>query len=290
MQLVDFFSRPYARLVRPKQWMKSAFVFAPLFFAHQFTSLHSWILTLIAALCFICISAVVYIGNDIRDIEEDRAHPDKKQRPLAAGLMRVEQAMGLAAGFAAAALFLMLLLPYECAVVAVVYVLLNFAYTLYLKRIAILDIFFVASCYVLRVLMGCYALKVSVSPWIILTTFLLALFLGFGKRYHEMGYENYVSQKLNLQHYNRNLLDKLVTISGGAALITYAIYAAEIARQMGEVDIVYTVAFVAFGLFRYLQSIYVYNQGGEPETILFKDRLQLLNAALWLVVTLWILS
>jgi 4-hydroxybenzoate polyprenyltransferase len=246
--------------------------------------------TVLAAFCFLCVSCVVYIGNDMRDIGEDRLHPVKKNRPLAAGLMRIGQAMSLGIGFSSAALLLMLALPYECALIAAVYVLLNFAYTLYLKRMAILDIFFIASCYVLRVLMGCYALKVTISPWIILTTFLLALFLGFGKRYNEMGHEEYASHKLNLQHYNRNLLDKLVTISGGAALITYAIYAAEIARQTGQVEIVYTVAFVAFGLFRYLQSIYVYDQGGEPENIIFKDRWQLVNAALWLVVTLWLLS
>lgn len=290
MQFAALIAHPYARLVRPRQWIKNGFVLAPLFFAHQFTSLHSWVLILIAGLCFLCVSAVVYIGNDIRDVEEDRTHPVKKLRPLAAAELRVEQAMGLAVGFALAAVLLLLLLPYECALTALTYVGLNFLYTLYLKRMAILDIFFIASCYVLRVLMGCYALKVTVSPWIILTTFLLALFLGFSKRYNEMGHADYVSHKQNLQNYNRNLLDKLVTISGGAALITYAIYAAEIARQMGQVEMVYTVAFVAFGLFRYLQSIYVYDQGGEPETILFKDRVQLVNIALWLVVTLWILS
>lgn len=173
--------------------------------------------------------------------------------------------------------------------IAGIYLLLNLAYTFILKHIALLDIFFIAVCYVLRVLMGCYALQVTVSSWIILTTFLLALFLGFGKRYHEMGFEDYVKSKPNLQQYSRPLLDKLVIISGGAALMAYAIYTTEMSRQLGKVEMVYTVAFVAFGLFRYLQMIYVYDQGGEPESVILKDKWQLINVVLWLSVTLAIL-
>lgn len=280
---------PWIKLVRPKQWIKNGFVFAPLFFAHQFLDLHSWLLTSLAALGFLCISCMTYITNDIRDVGEDKLHPVKRRRPLAAGLMSIPAAIGLACFFAVGAVSVIAVLPAHCGLIAAIYIGLNLAYTFYLKRIAIIDIFFIATCYVLRVLMGCYALSVTISPWIILTTFLLALFLGFGKRYHEMGFEEYARFKPNLQHYNRNLLDRLMTICGGAALITYAIYTAEISRQTGRVELVYTVAFVAFGLFRYLQSIYVYNQGGEPESVIFKDKLQLANIAVWLGVTLWIL-
>jgi decaprenyl-phosphate phosphoribosyltransferase len=277
------------RLLRPRQWIKNVFVFAPIFFANRFSDPASWVLICNAALCFLCVSCVVYICNDVKDVEEDRNHPVKKQRPLAAGEITLFKAGLLGCLFAAAAAFILTFLPPQCTAIVVIYLTLNVLYTLYLKHIAIVDIFFISFCYVLRVLMGCYALGVSVSPWIILTTFLLALFLGFGKRYHEVGFEEYARAKLNLQHYNRNLLDRLVTISGCAALITYAIYAAEVASKTGKVAMVYTVGFVAFGLFRYLQSIYVYNQGGEPEAIIFKDKLQLTNVAIWLVVTLWIL-
>lgn len=280
---------PWIRLLRPKQWIKNAFVLAPLLFSHQFTYVESWKLSLWAVLCFFCVACVVYIANDIKDIEEDRLHPVKRLRPLAAGEITQLSAVLLACAFAASSLFFMTLLPYGCALIAIVYVLLNVFYTYHLKRFAIVDIFFIASCYVLRVLMGCYALDVTVSPWIILTTFLLALFLGFGKRYHEIGLSEYAQSKSNLQHYNRALLDRLITISGGGALITYAIYTAEISTRLGAVNMVYTVAFVAFGLFRYLQSIYVYGQGGEPETIILRDRWQLVNLVLWLAVTMWIL-
>lgn len=281
---------PYLRLLRPRQWIKNSFVFAPLFFAHQVDNLQAWYLTVLASLCFISVSCIVYICNDISDVEEDRRHPVKSLRPLAAGEITIFQAVLLACFFAGLSLFILTALPIACTEVALVYLLTNVAYTFYLKRIAIIDIFFIASCYVLRVLMGCYALKVIISPWIILTTFFLALFLGFGKRYHEMGFEEYAAHKPNLRNYSRTLLDRLVALCGGSTLITYAIYTAEMSRVVNNVAVVYTVGFVAFGLFRYLQAVYVFNEGGEPENVILKDKLQLINAALWLVATVYTLS
>ena len=282
--------RQYLKLLRPKQWIKNAFVFAPLFFAHKFTELSGWYICSTAAVAFLSMSCVVYICNDMLDRAEDRHHPVKRQRPLASGLISMQDAGVLACLLAAVAAIAIAALPGECLLIAAAYLGLNAAYTLRLKRVAIVDVFCISAFYVLRVLMGCYALAVTVSPWIILTTFLLALFLGFGKRYHELSIEGYTQHKQNLQHYSREFLDKLITLCGGATLITYAIYTAEIAHQINRVEIVYTVTFVAFGLFRYLQSIYVYNEGGEPESIIFKDKLQLLNVALWLMATLWVLS
>ncbi len=280
---------PFLRLLRPKQWIKNAFVFAPLFFSHQFLNFLPWKLTVFGALCFICVSCIVYIFNDISDVEEDRRHPVKCLRPLASGEVTILQAAILACFFAGMALFVLTALPLACTEIATVYMISNICYTVILKRIAIIDIVFIASCYVMRVLMGCYALSVTISPWIILTTFFLALFLGFSKRYHEMGYEDYARHKANLKNYNRNLLDRLVAICGGSMLITYAIYTAEMSHYVGN-GIVYTVGFVAFGLFRYLQAIYVFNEGGEPENLILKDKLQLLNGVLWLAVTLYMLS
>lgn len=280
---------PWIKLLRPKQWIKNAFIFAPLFFAGRFVYAADWQRVLLAVLAFLCAACVVYIINDIHDEQEDRTHPLKKNRPIASGQIKPFQAGLIACALAAVAEVTLTFLPYQCMVVILIYVIANGFYTYYLKRFALIDIFFIASCYVMRVLMGCYALGVVVSPWIILTTFLLALFLGFGKRYHEMGFEEYAKSKPNLQHYSRALLDRLVVISGSATLLTYAIYAAEIADRIGRVEMSYTVAFVAFGLFRYLQSIYVFNQGGEPETIILRDRWQLANVALWLVVTLCIM-
>lgn len=280
---------PWLQLLRPKQWIKNGFVFAPLFFAGKFYDAGAWVATIEAALCFLAVSCVVYIANDIHDAQEDHRHPVKKNRPVASGAMTAFQAAILACICGAVAVFIMTTLPLACAGIALGYIALNVFYTLWLKTKALLDIFFIAFCYVLRVLMGCYALSVMVSPWIILTTFLLALFLGFSKRYHEMGFQEYVESKANLQHYSREFLDKLIIITSGAALLAYAIYAVEIEIKTGKSGMIYTAGFVAFGLFRYLQSIYVYKQGGEPETIILRDKWQLINLALWLLVTMWVL-
>ncbi len=280
---------PALKLLRPKQWIKNGFVFAPLCFSGKFTELGAWATTVTAALYFLAIACIVYIINDIRDVEEDRLHPIKKNRPLAAGKITILQAGFIACGVAAVAVYLATMLPAACTWVAAAYLGFNVLYTFYLKKIAIVDIFFISVCYVLRVLMGGYALMVTISPWIVLATFLLALFLSAGKRHHEVGFEDYARSKPNLQHYNRNLLDRTLTISACASLMTYAIYAAEVAQRTGKMEMIYTVIFVAFGLLRYLQSIYVYGKGGEPETILLKDRMQIVNFLLWLVVTLTIM-
>ena len=281
---------PIIQLLRPKQWIKNAFVIAPIFFAHAFASLEAWLLTFSAAGAFALAASAVYIINDIFDRAEDAKHPVKCHRPLASERVTIPVALSLAVGCVMLCGLLLLRLPAPCAWLVALYLVSNVAYTLILKQQALLDVFFIASCFVLRVLVGCYALSVMVSPWIILTTFMLALFLGFGKRYHELGVEGYALHKQNLQHYSRELLDKLVIICGSAALVCYAIYTAEMARASGDVSIVYTVAFVAFGLFRYLQSIYVFGQGGEPEEIILKDRWQWVNIALWLICTLWALG
>jgi 4-hydroxybenzoate polyprenyltransferase len=249
----------------------------------------AWYTIAIAVLSFICVSSAVYIANDIKDIDEDRVHPVKCLRPLAAGEVSENTALWLVIVLLGAASGMLSLLPLSCSLLAALYIWLNLLYTIWLKHIAILDVFFIASCYVLRVLMGCFALSVNVSPWIILTTFLLAMFIGFGKRFHEMSLPEYVRVKPNLQHYSVELLDKLVSISAGAALITYAIYTTEISRQIGSPEMVYTTGFVAFGLFRYLQAIHVYHQGGEPESVVLGDRMQLVNIVLWLATTLLIL-
>lgn len=281
---------PSIRLLRPKQWTKNAFVFAPLIFAHKILDPYAWYFILIAAICFLCVSCMVYIVNDISDVEEDRRHPTKSKRPLAASEITILQSVLLACFFAGLAVFMLTALPIPCTEVAAVYLLMNLVYTFYLKRIGIIDIFFIASCYVLRVLMGCYALQVTISPWIILTTFFLALFLGFGKRYHELGYEDYAKYKPNLRQYNRAFLDRLVAICGSATLMTYAIYTADMSEQLNDINMVYTSAFVCFGLFRYLQSIYVYNEGGEPENVIIRDKLQILNGVLWLMTTIFIVG
>lgn len=278
------------KLMRPKQWVKNLFVLAPLFFSFQFFYPESWVPAVIAVCCFIQLSAAVYIINDWKDREEDRAHPRKKLRPLAAGTIPVKKALATAAFlllFAYAAAFLTL--PLRCLGIMTGYLLLQCLYSFYLKRQAIADVLVIALGFVLRVLMGAAAIAVPVSPWIILTTYLLALFLGFGKRYHELTVQGYDRRRASLRGYNRPLLDRMISISCGTVLLSYALYTVETARELDRTELVYTVAFVIFGLFRYLQTIYVHKGSGEPELALLKDKVFLVNGLAWFVTTLFVL-
>ncbi len=284
-------SSPYIALIRPKQWIKQGFVLAPLIFSFAFQRPEAWYYSIIAVIAFTAAASATYIFNDINDIKSDRNHPVKQSRPLASGAISIRNAyitMLIILGIGG---FTSLLLPSMCLLILISYIVLNILYTLFLKKIAILDVVIVASGFVLRVLMGGYAINVSVSPWIITATFMIALFIGFGKRRHELILvKNQNHTRESLHDYNSEFIDKLINVTCSAALICYAIYAVEQDKAHNKVGLVYTVAFVAFGLFRYLQSIYLSNQGGEPEQILFKDRIFQINLLLWLITTLWIMS
>lgn len=278
------------QLLRPLQWIKNAFVLAPLFFAYRFDEKESWTLALTAVLCFILASSVVYIINDIRDVAEDRTHPRKKLRPIASGRITVPVATALSCLLLGAAIALLFKLPLSCTIIISIYLLLQVAYTCSLKKQAIFDVLIIASGFVLRVLMGGYAINAPISPWIILTTYLLALFLGFGKRYHELSVDGYSKNRHSLRRYSKPLLDRLIGISCVSALLSYAMYAVETARLLDKTELVYTVVFVIFGLFRYLQVLYLDDKGGEPEKILLKDKIFFANGVLWFIVTMLILA
>lgn len=276
-------------LLRPKQWVKNSFVAAPLFFALKVDQLPAWEASIAAVVAFTFIASAIYILNDVRDREEDRLHPVKKHRPIAAGAVKIPTAAFLAILLLAFGFLITSVLPKACFYVIVTYILMNISYSFFIKRIAILDVITIALGFVLRVLMGAYAIEVVVSPWIILSTFLLALFLGFGKRLHEYNIMNAKSRQA-LSGYNREFLDKLINATCATSLISYAIYAVEVAQRMGKTNFVFTVFFVAFGLFRYLQFLYLNKEGGSPESILYTDRLFIANILAWLITCVWILG
>ncbi len=277
-------------LLRPKQWVKNGFVLTPLCFSLQFSDVNALTQALLAMVVFILLSSIVYIFNDMMDLAEDKLHPKKCMRPLASGKISLKSAYLLCSLLLVSASFITLFLPQECYIVMAGYLLFNFFYSIKLKKIAIIDVLIIASGFILRVLMGGFATGISVSPWIIMTTFLLALFLGFGKRHQELSSLSSTNTRSSLDDYSLPLLDKLITISCSATLLSYAIYVVEIAHRTGKTALVYTIFFVVFGLFRYLQALYVYDKGEEPEAILFRDGLFLANIIAWLGVTLWILA
>lgn len=275
--------------LRPKQWVKNVFVFAPLVFSLQFMNFSAWLGAVFAAVAFVCVSGTVYIFNDIFDIESDRKHPTKKTRPIASGKLSIKAAWITAAFLLSISLIIASLLPQGCGAVLLTYLIINVLYTKILKHVAVLDVIIISAGFVLRVIVGGLAIDVTISPWIILATFMVTLFMGFGKRRYELVH---VSQKLrvSMQDYNKEFLDKLINVTCASTFISYAIYAVETAQRIVKVELVYTVVFVAFGLFRYLHFLYLEKEGGAPEEIVFADKWFLGNAIIWLIVTVWILT
>jgi 4-hydroxybenzoate polyprenyltransferase len=279
----------FIKLMRPTQWVKNLFVLSPIFFSYHFLNLDDWKNTFIAFVCFILSSSAVYVFNDIIDITEDRSHPRKKLRPLAAGKVSPVSAGVFCVMLIIANFILALNLPFAAIITITIYLIMQLAYTLALKRQAIFDVLIIAAGFVLRVVMGGHSINVPISPWIILTTYLLALFLGFGKRYHELSIEGYGNKRKSLKRYNKPLLDRLIGISCVSALLSYALYTVETARLLNKTEFVYTVVFVIFGLFRYLQVLYIDEKGGEPEKILLHDKIFLGNGIVWFIFTMLIL-
>ncbi len=267
------------RSLRPKQWTKNGIVLAALLFAlgdpSQHTGQDAVVRAALAMILFCLASSGIYLLNDVRDVELDRLHPTKRLRPIAAGELAVPLARGLALVLLAAALGGATLLGRGFLQVLAGYVALQFAYTYGLKRVALLDIFIIAAGFVLRALAGAVAIPVTISPWLLVCTLLLALFLALCKRRHELVVVADAGGETRpaLRHYDQRLLDQLIAITGGATLVCYCLYtlSPDTVQKFGTNRLGLTIPFVAFGLFRYLDLVYRHEKGGRPEQILLTD-------------------
>jgi 4-hydroxybenzoate polyprenyltransferase len=275
--------------MRPKQWTKNVVVLAAFVFAlgdrHQNINIADFWTALKAVLLFCAVSSGIYLVNDVRDVELDRSHPTKKLRPLAAGEISTGTAVGmalilLAAGLGGAA---MLSLPLFSVVAG--YVVLQIVYTFALKQIALVDLFVIASGFVLRALAGAVVLDVTISPWLLLCALLLALFLALCKRRHERVVLNDAGGETreNLAQYSEQLLDQLIAVVSAATLVVYALYtlSPDTVTKFGTAKLGLTIPFVIFGLFRYLDLVYRHEKGGQPEVILLTDKPLLADLALY---------
>lgn len=278
---------PFFLILRPKQWIKNLFVLAPLFFSLNFTDLELLKYSLIAVLSFMFISSFVYVLNDLKDKEEDRLHPTKKLRPYAADQIGFKPALVLAFVLLVLSFTLSFFLPFTFSLILLLYTLLQFSYIGYFKQQPIADVITISTGYVLRVLSGCYAISVEASPYIILNVFMFCLFLAFGKRYHEFNLKDY--SRISLSGYSKEILTTCLSITCAITIITYSIYVIDISQKLNKPFLIYTVIFVVFGLFRYLQSIYLKNNSGSPENALTKDPILFLNFLIWFIVIIWIL-
>ncbi len=271
--------------MRPKQWTKNLIVFAPLIFAGELLEPSVVLKTVGAFVVFCIVSGATYIANDIRDIERDKLHAKKCKRPIACGALSVRTATWAAGVLLVVGLAGAAALGVEFLAVTVAYLALQILYSWWIKDQVILDVMAIAVGFVLRALAGAVVAGVSLSYWLYAAVSLLALFLGFAKRRHELVVldEEARAHRPSLEHYGPQFLDALLSSVTAATIVTYAIYAAfsETAQQNAQVFL--TVPFVVYGLFRYLYLIYQKDFGGNPEEVLLTDVPLIVTIVLWLL-------
>jgi 4-hydroxybenzoate polyprenyltransferase len=281
------------RSVRPAQWLKNVLVFAPLIFAHQALEPHALLRSLAVFALFCLTSGAVYLVNDLLDRASDREHPVKCRRPIASGELSPAVAIAAAALLGAGALSAAVLLDRRVAFVLGMYLLVNLLYSRVLKHLVILDVMTIAAGFVLRVVAGGIAVGVPLSSWLLLCTSLLALFLGFGKRRHELVLLeiNASSHRPILAEYSPYFLDQLIAVVTTSTLVTYALYTMDPAvhQKLGTPYLPLTIPFVLYGIFRYLYLVHQKQEGGDPSQIIFSDRALLVDVLLWAATAFTIL-
>lgn len=275
--------------MRPKQWTKNAVVLAPVLFAlgdpAQTVTAGKIGIAIAAVLIFSLVSSGIYVVNDLRDAELDRLHPAKRNRPFASGALSPGFGVGLAAILLLGGFVLALSINPLFAGIIGAYVLLQGMYSFGLKQIALLDVLVIAAGFVLRALAGGFAVGVALSPWLLLCTLLLALFLALCKRRHELVALSAGdgATRPSLRSYDRQVLDVLIPMIGAATLLAYCLYTfwPDTVAKFGSHKLGLTIPFVVFGLFRYLDLVYRQELGDRPEHLLLTDGPLLLTIVLY---------
>lgn len=298
----------YILLMRSYQWSKNLFIFAPAFFGFSEFDMAESFALLGSFIAFCLLASSIYVVNDIVDVKADRTHPKKRFRPIARGAITMPKARIFAIMLAALSLLMLLFIalgkyqmgggiydlnPQNLADFALFflsfafpflfYVILNLAYSFSLKHIAILDIFIIASGFVIRLFVGSNATNIPLSHWIIITTFLLALFLALAKRRDEVMLDSSTSPKY--ASYNRTFLDIAMSISASLVMVAYIFYSIDLGvnSRFGTHNLYLTSVFVLLGIFRYMQLTFVKNDSGDPARILLKDRFLQCSILAWFV-------
>ncbi len=277
------------KTMRPRQWSKNVFIFAALVFDKQLLIVDSFLRTLGGFALFCLISSAVYIFNDLADVEADRQHPEKKNRPIASGRLSIGAAWTAGILIVLVTLALGYLLSPAFAAVMAVYLVLNLAYSKWLKHIPILDVLIIAAGFVLRVHAGVTLIHVErFSPWLYVVMTLLALYLGFGKRRAELGLlaQQAGSHRKVLEGYTIPLLDQYIMIVSGTTIVAYSLYTFSAPNVPANHSMMLTIPFVVYAIFRYLYLIEVEHSGGSPEEILLTDRPFQIAMLLWALAVL----
>ncbi len=272
--------------MRPKQWYKNFVLFAGITFSSNLFDLHMWITILLSFVIFCLVSGSEYIINDIMDKERDRIHPKKCNRPIASGKLNVRHAVIFVTLMLCAALVGAYLINTQFFVISLAYFLLIMCYSLFLKHIAVVDVLTISMGFVLRAIAGCLVINVSVSPWLIICAFLVALFLALGKRRHELVLlENgAINHRKVLDNFSPEILDKMMTIVTSVLIMSYSLYT----FLTNNVWMMVTIPVIIYGVFRYVFLVNSKDMGGEPE-MLFKDAGMRACIILWAVSIVGIL-
>jgi 4-hydroxybenzoate polyprenyltransferase len=272
--------------LRPHQWVKNFFVFAAVVFGQKLATPAVW--SALAAFAIFCaLSGAIYLFNDVADREKDRCHPRKRYRAVASGRLSVPLALGVGVTLVAGGLLAGAALSWEFVAVAVAYVALLSAYSVWLKHIVIVDVLVVAVGFVLRAVAGVFAVDVELSGWLVICTLLIALFLALGKRRHEYltlsG--DAAAHRPILAEYSAGLLDQMIAVVTASTVTAYALYtmAPETVAKFHTQLLPATLPFVLYGIFRYLYLLYRRELGGNPSELLLNDRALLVNTLLWML-------
>ncbi|NKQ22140.1 decaprenyl-phosphate phosphoribosyltransferase [Brevibacillus laterosporus] len=268
--------------LRPQQWTKNLLVFAALLFSLHKVSIHLLGKSLIAFFLFCMVSGCVYILNDFADIKNDRNHPEKRFRPMASGALNPFLGLAFGCGLLIASLFSAFHFDLWFGSVLLFYFLINVAYSFKLKHVVILDVMIISAGFVLRAIGGSLMIGTPFTPWFLLCTMLLSLFLAISKRRHELYLlqEEKGSHRKVLDNYSIELLNQLNTIVTSATIISYSLFTFTSGRT---IQLMWTIPFVIFGIFRYLYLIMMGNKGGSPEKVLLEDKPILVTVLLYVV-------
>jgi 4-hydroxybenzoate polyprenyltransferase len=281
------------RALRPRQWTKNLAVYAPLFFARSALNLGAVVSATLAVGSFCFLAGGVYVLNDWVDREKDRFHPEKRLRPIASGLISGRVAFALLAFcWAASAALAYAARPQLLSVVGA-YIALQVAYTFALKRVVILDVVIIALGFVIRVVGGGVAIDVPLSNWLYLCTLLLALFLGFAKRRHELSslQADATAHRVSLSDYSLPMLDQMISVVAASCILAYGLYTVsqETIEHVGSDRLKFSVPCVVYAIFRYLFLIHKKGAGGSPERVLLSDGPLLASIGVFVAIVSWVL-
>jgi 4-hydroxybenzoate polyprenyltransferase len=273
--------------MRPAQWVKNLFIFAGLVFSRNLFNAEAFLTVGFGFVVFSLAASGIYIFNDIQDLENDKSHPEKRKRPLPSGRISIPTAYTIAFILVAGSLSGAFILNQMFFGILIAYLVMNVGYSLWLKHAVILDVMCIAFGFVFRVLAGTALANVRTSDWLLICTVTISLFLGFSKRRNEVALmeEKSAKHRSVLAHYSLPFLDQMIAVATACTVMSYALYtvAEETVTRFGTRNLVLTIPFVLYGIYRYLYLIHEKGTGGNPSSLVFDDKPLLVNCLLWVI-------